>query len=289
MAEPYTDEWVDVDGAPIHYLAWGRPGRRGLVFVHGGGAHAHWWTHIAGLFAPSYRVVALDLSGHGDSGRRSTYGLESWAREVVTVARSGGIDGPPAVIGHSMGGFITIVTAAAYGKEIASAIACDSPVSRPDAEIESFTKQAFGKARRYDTAEQAIARFRTLPEQDHNLPYVFDHVARHSICQEDGYWRWKFDSNAFGSFDDGMRGVALPYLSQIRCRFALLRSEYGMVSPQVAAFMHRVQGQVAPVIELPESGHHMMLDQPLVLVTAIRTLLADRDYSVPRPPRGAVG
>ena len=43
---PFTDATVDVDG-PIHFLAWGEPNRRGLVFVHGGGAHAHWWTHVA--------------------------------------------------------------------------------------------------------------------------------------------------------------------------------------------------------------------------------------------------
>ena len=37
---PYFDEHVEVDGADIHYLAWGEPGRRGLVFVHGGAPSA---------------------------------------------------------------------------------------------------------------------------------------------------------------------------------------------------------------------------------------------------------
>ena len=41
-------------------------------------------------------------------------------------------------------------------------------------------------------------------------------------------------------------------------------------------------GRVAPVVELPETGHHGMLDQPLVLTTAIRTLLADWDHSTPQ-------
>ena len=70
LAVPFSDERLEVEGAAIHYLAWGQPGRRGLVFVHGGGAHAHWWTHVAARFASEYRVVALDLSGHGDSGHR---------------------------------------------------------------------------------------------------------------------------------------------------------------------------------------------------------------------------
>ena len=67
LAVPCTDNTVDVGGGPIHSLAWGPTGARGLVFVHGGGAHAHWWTHVAASFANEFRVIALDLSGHGDS------------------------------------------------------------------------------------------------------------------------------------------------------------------------------------------------------------------------------
>ena len=103
-----------VDGARIHYLAWGSAGRRGLVFVHGGGANAHWWTHVAARFADDYRVVALDLTGHGDSDHRATYQLEQWTDEVLAVAAAGGIEGQPVVVGHSLGGFVTIATAARH-------------------------------------------------------------------------------------------------------------------------------------------------------------------------------
>ena len=43
-------------------------------------------------------------------------------------------------------------------------------------------------------------------------------------------------------------------------------------------------GRVAPVIEIPTAGHHVMLDQPIALVTALRTLLSDWDHSVPGLP-----
>jgi pimeloyl-ACP methyl ester carboxylesterase len=76
----------------------------------------------------------------------------------------------------------------------------------------------------------------------------------------------------------------LPYLGRVRCRFALLRSERGLVTPDISASMYEVLGRVAPVIELPEAGHHAMLDQPLVLLTALRTLLADWDHSEPHRP-----
>ena len=44
MDVPYEDHMVNVEGVDIHYLTWGEAGRPGLVFVHGGAAHAHWWT-----------------------------------------------------------------------------------------------------------------------------------------------------------------------------------------------------------------------------------------------------
>lgn len=48
--------------------------------------------------------------------------------------------------------------------------------------------------------------------------------------------------------------------------------------------MYDALGRVAPVIEIPEAGHHAMLDQPLLLLTALRTLLADWDHSEPHRP-----
>lgn len=282
LAAPFEDGSVDVDGAAVHYLAWGVPDRRGLVFVHGGGAHAHWWTHVAATFARDFRVVAVDLSGHGDSDHRDTYSLETWTREVIAAARAGRIGGLPVIVGHSMGGFVTIATASLNADELAGVVVCDSPVTEPDPEIESFRLQeAFGHPRTYATAEEALARFRTVPAQAHYLDYVMDHVGRRSMQPADGGWRWKFDRRIFTQFSHGMRSIALPYLPSITCRFALLRSEHGLVTEDIGESMYEMLGRVAPVIELPEAGHHAMLDQPLILLTALRTLLADWDHSFP--------
>ncbi len=79
LATPFDENTIDVDGVPIHYLEWGHRDQPGLVLVHGGAAHAHWWTFLAPMFAENWPVVALDLSGHGDSGRREIYSHEAWA------------------------------------------------------------------------------------------------------------------------------------------------------------------------------------------------------------------
>jgi pimeloyl-ACP methyl ester carboxylesterase len=283
LSVPAEDRTVEVDGATIHYVAWGARDRRGLLFVHGGGAHAHWWTHIAAPFAPDFRVVALDLSGHGDSAWRSQYSLERWAAEVMAVAADAGIDGPPVIVGHSMGGFVTIATAALHSRDLAGVVVVDSPVVAPDPEVGvARAGQAFGVPKVYGTAEEALDRFRTVPAQERYLPYVMHHVARRSLRQVVGGWSWKFDHNLFNAFSGSIRAVALPYLPQVRCRFALLRAEHGLVTPDIGDSMYEMLGRRAPVVELPASGHHPMLDEPLVLATAIRTLLADWDHSLPR-------
>ncbi len=285
-----TDEAVQVEGCPIHYVAWGDRGERGLVFVHGGGAHAHWWTPVAATFASEFRVAALDLSGHGDSGQRERYSLEQWTREVMAVADDAGMQGRPVVIGHSMGGFVTIATAALNSDRLAGVVVCDSPVTESDPEIGAYRlREAFGRPRTYPSVDDAVARFRTVPAQERYLDYVIDYVARRSIKPVEGGWQWKFDRRVFEQFGPGMRSSALPYLSGVTCRLALLRSENGLVTPDIGRSMYEALGRVTPVIEIPEAGHHAMLDEPLILLTALRTLLADWDHSDPHRRRGRTG
>jgi hypothetical protein len=62
---------------------------------------------------------------------------------------------------------------------------------------------------------------------------------------------------------------------------SLFRSQFGLATADIGAYMYEQLGRVAPVIEVPLAHHHVMLDQPL-LVTGLRTLLADWNHSVPQ-------
>lgn len=282
LAVPDATHRVEVEAAEVAFRTWGDEGKPGLLFIHGGGAHSYWWTHIAGMFAADHRIAAIDLTGHGDSSHRSTYSVEQWTREVMTVSDAAGFAGPPVVIGHSMGGMVAIVTAALAGNDrLAGSIVCDSPVTVPDPEVASARLGVFRQAKVYPSIEAALPHFRTVPLQDVYLDYVIDHVARHSLCRIGDGWRWKFDPNLFSAFNGDPRGIALPYLGDIGCRLALLRFEKGLVTEDIGQFMYDQMGRVTPVVGLPETGHHAMLDQPLLLITAIRALLADWDHSTP--------
>ena len=285
IATPFEQCSVAVDGCDINYLRWngGREtAENGIVFVHGGSAHAHWWTHVAATFQPWIPCVAIDLSGHGDSGRRTEYSLETWTDEVVAVAVDAGIRAP-IVVGHSMGGFVTIATAARHADRLAGAVIVDSPVFETDAEVEEARRRpVFDGPRTYPDLDEAIARFRTLPPQDRYLDYVIDHVARRSLRQADHGWQWKFDSNFWQAMGGSPRTAVLQYIRQVACRVALLRCEEGLVDLDIGRFMYNEMGRTTPVVELPTAGHHPMLDQPLVLITALRTLFADWIHSDPR-------
>ncbi|MBW0104978.1 alpha/beta fold hydrolase [Pseudonocardia sp. KRD291] len=288
LAVPVATGEVDVDGVAIRYRAWGEPGHQGLVLVHGGGAHSRWWDHVAPLLVQGRRrVVALDLSGHGDSGRAGAYRLDRWADEVLAVARHSGA-GPgscrsgeaPVVVGHSMGGFVALTAALRHGHELTGVMAIDSPVrDRSPEELAARQQRAFGPMRVYPDRQTALAHFRTVPEQEGDLPYVVEHVAGHSVTEVAGGWSWKFDRGIFAGL-----GLTPGELGRVDCRVALFRAEHGLVPADMGEMIVDLMGRVAPLVEIPGAAHHVMVDQPLALVTGLRTMLADWEHSVPQAP-----
>lgn len=280
LAEPVEQRTATVEGTSIAYRVWGDPAGRGIVLVHGGAAHSRWWDHIGPLLTQDRRVIALDLAGHGDSGRLDSYGFDVWAREVLAVAADAGITEPPVVIGHSMGGFVALRLASLAGSQLEGVVVIDAPVrDMAPEEHAALERRAFGPLRVYPSRESILARFRPIPDQP-TLDYITSHVAATSVRAADGGWTWKFDPRIFG------RPPLHPaLLTRLDCRVALFRAEHGIMSAEMSEVMYDRLGRVAPLIEIPAAGHHVMLDQPIALAAAIRTLLSDWDHSLPGSPR----
>jgi pimeloyl-ACP methyl ester carboxylesterase len=267
---------VEVDGCRIHMRAWGRRELPPLVLVHGGGAHSGWWDHIAPLFSRTHRVVAPDLSGHGESGTRTSYHLGTWAREVIAASTVTQSWGRPTVVGHSLGGWVTARAAQHYGEHIDSIVVVDSP-PRDHAPEEALLSARQQRAVAYRSRAEIIARFTPLPAQETVLPYVKDHIAAESVRRTLKGWSWKFDPAIFSAplLDEGPSGQETleRVLAEIPCRIGYLRSERGLVSPEVCDHIRSVMQLRGPFVELAAAGHHPMLDQPLPLVATLRTLL----------------
>jgi pimeloyl-ACP methyl ester carboxylesterase len=275
---------VEFEGCPIHYLQWGDPAKPGLVLVHGGAAHANWWSFIAPKLTHDYFVVAPDLSGHGDSGRRQSYDIQTWAAELLAVTEAAGMISPPIVVGHSMGGFVATVAAACWGDRLDGAVIVDSPVADPDPERQEAQRgRTFSNPKTYPDLSTAMEHFHLVPPQPDPEPYILEFVARNSLHETpDGGWTWKFDPRIFRQSGEG---AIHEYLAQVKCRVAVVRGEFSdLVTPDVSEFMYETLGRNAPIVEIPEAYHHLLLDQPLSFIAALRALLADWEHSVPRSP-----
>jgi pimeloyl-ACP methyl ester carboxylesterase len=104
--------FLDLDGFRLAYREWGAPGATdSVVLIHGITSSSLSWVRVAPALADRFRVVAMDLKGHGDSGRpASGYQLADQAREVDRLCEGLGL-AEPIVIGHSWGGAIALILA----------------------------------------------------------------------------------------------------------------------------------------------------------------------------------
>ena len=277
IAHPKESRRVIVENCPIHYLFWSAEPdtdiNRGLLFVHGGGAHANWWTFIAPFFTRYFRVAAIDLSGMGDSGRRPSYGSDIRAGEMRAVIADAGLGRDPFVIGHSFGGFMTMKLASKFGHELGGAVIVDSPIRSPEEEVSRpLSPPNWANKKIYPDFQTAVGRFRLMPAQACDNDFIVEFIARHSLMQVEGGWTWKFDGAAIGTrrFGEPFR----EYLQAVTCRAALIFGERSaLVSRKTASYMSQLMGPRAPIVEVPEAEHHVMLDQPLAFVAALRMLL----------------
>lgn len=259
---------IDVEGATVHFRAWGPVGAPGLILVHGGGAHSGWWDHIAPMLAVGRRVIAPDLTGHGDSAWRPEYVRSVWAEETVAVRAAAGLE-KPTVIGHSMGGWVAVLAGILHPDAMQSIIAIDSPLDDEPPEESPLRPPPQGTATKvYARREDAVARFRTVPPQESMLEYVANHVAVESLRQVEGGWTWKFDTAIFGD-RVWHRGL----LDQLDVPITLLRCENGLVSREMAARMAVKPPGGMSVVAIENAGHHAMFDQPLAVVAALQSLL----------------
>ncbi|HEY0105043.1 MAG TPA: alpha/beta hydrolase [Rhizomicrobium sp.] len=285
LAAKPDSRFIDVAGARIHYQRWGNRACPGLLLVHGNAAHAHWWDFIAPFLAKDYNVAAMDLSGMGDSDwRAGGYSMALFAREQIAVCEDAGmfrLDEPPVIVAHSFGGFVTMLTGGLYGDRLKGVVIVDSPVNPPD-RPGGPPNRPLRPHNIYPGLGAAMARFRLMPPQTCDNLYLLDWVARHSlkeVPQDDGGtgFTWKFDPAIWQRFSIGDMAERL---KAMRCRIAVFRGEHSvLLPPEIGAYMFELLGRSAPVVEIPQAQHHIMLDQPLALVAALRALLADWEHS----------
>jgi pimeloyl-ACP methyl ester carboxylesterase len=108
----HVEHRLEVDGVSVRYIEAGqdKPGLP-VVLLHGFQAGADlWFPYTFPAIAEQYHVYALDLPGFGQSGQLREYGVEAFGRFLNDFLDKLGLDAIQ-LVGHSMGGQITIATA----------------------------------------------------------------------------------------------------------------------------------------------------------------------------------
>jgi pimeloyl-ACP methyl ester carboxylesterase len=135
---------LSADGSPISFAVKGI-GEPTIVFIHCWTCDHTFWEHQVEHFSKKYRVVWLDLAGHGQSGStRSDYTMEAFGEDVAAVVNKVG-GGRVVLVGHSMGGPVSIEAAKILGDKVIAIVGVDTfytPFQFPksEAEIEGFIK-----------------------------------------------------------------------------------------------------------------------------------------------------
>ncbi len=122
---PVVDSVVSADGVMIHYEVCGK-GEPALVFVHGWSCDRSYWKNQVDEFDETYRVMTVDLGGHGGSGlEREDWTLPAFGADVAAVVNRLNPD-KVVLIGHSMAGAVNMEAAKLLTGRVVGIIGVDT-------------------------------------------------------------------------------------------------------------------------------------------------------------------
>jgi pimeloyl-ACP methyl ester carboxylesterase len=263
---------IEVRGAGIEVLSWGRRGDPGILLAHGARAHADWWSHLAPRLALDRRVTVLSWSGMGRSDWREAYTLDIYAEEAIAAAEASGLfDGltPPVFLGHSFGGYALIRAARRFGCRLARVITLDAGLN------DFHHPPEPGLRRVYGSQAEALARFRLEPAQA-CLPFVAYWFAIHGLRpatfeEGTGAWTWRFDPDVFSKMGTVSVWDDIPHAA---CPLVFIHCGASSVGSQETETRLR---EHAPgdsrFLVLENAEHHPMADDPLGLEDFLSPLL----------------
>lgn len=259
-------------GLRLAYLEAGVPGRPPVLLLHGGAAHAHWFDAVLPALAARHHVVALDQRGHGESqwAIPPAYASEDFASDLLSVldhlswTRA-------SLVGHSMGGHNVLAFAAWHPSRLRALAVVDGRPSLPSERLAQMRERGQRPARLHPSLADAVAAFRLLPPETIADPALLAHLAGAGIVERDGGFAYRFDPACYAS----RQPVDLwPLLPKVVVPTLILRGERSPVLPKDLAERLRDALPRATLCEVPEAYHHVLLDRPAAVATALLDFLA---------------
>jgi lipase len=247
---------------------WGDPSLPPLVCLHGVTNHAGHFEALAGRLDGRYRVVALDLRGHGDSPWEPPWHVEQHVEDVLASAP----DEPCAWLGHSFGGRVAYEAAAAAPARVERLVLLD-PAIRIPPHVGLAAAENARRERSYVTFAEAVDRryeesvLTTAPRD-----LVEDSLRGHLVESEDGRWRYRYCQSAVVAAYGEMTREPAPF-ERVRIPTLLVVGEtsylpYDELLPAHAAALGDLL-EVRPIA----AGHTVLWDALDATAGAVATFL----------------
>jgi non-heme chloroperoxidase len=268
------------DGIRLTGERWrGDPGNETVVLLHGGGQTRYSWKSTAQRLARDGRTaLVLDARGHGDSDwdPRQDYTLEAFVSDLVALLDT--LDGPPVLVGASLGG-ITSLTAAGEHQGLARGLVLVDIVVRAEpagvARITNFMRaHRDGFASLEDVAD-AIAAYNPVRKRPPNLDGLRKNVRLH----DDGRWYWHWDPEFISNEDEPQRRTDRARLraaaQHVEIPTLIVRgAQSDVVSDAGLENMRRLIPQ-AQVVDVKAAGHMVAGDDNDVFAARLEQFLAE--------------
>ncbi|MBT6074580.1 MAG: alpha/beta hydrolase [Gammaproteobacteria bacterium] len=149
------------DNVAINYYEKGN-GPKVLVFIHGYSCNSNYWWAQLEHFSKTFKVISVDLGGHGLSGQnRTDYNMSQFGQDVVAVMDHANIN-EAILIGHSMGGPVAVEAAVILKDRVRAIIGIDTLHDIAKEPASTFVKLMVGTMFRFSqesATEKATAGF----------------------------------------------------------------------------------------------------------------------------------
>jgi pimeloyl-ACP methyl ester carboxylesterase len=273
-----TDVQTILGALRFHYLDWGGPAERTIIFLHGFALNAHTWDLVCLSLRLDYRCIALDLRGHGDSewSPGLHYDLPSLAEDVGNLLDALDVD-RPILVGMSMGGMTALRYAADHSDRLAGLVVIEAGAIPRDDGLRRL-RGFIAAEHEHDSIEDFVSQ--AVSFNSRRDPELLRISLRHNLRQQwNGRWTWKYDRRHLGVVpgDGHVRAMAALAAESpaIACPTLIVRgSDSDLFSVEDAETVTR-RIPSARWVTVQRSGHNVQGDNPAGLVEVLGEFLSE--------------
>ena len=232
MPEPIMKK-VRGDGVQINVAIWEGSGKP-ILCIHGITANCRCWDALAGVLAPEYQVMAMDLRGRGQSDKPSRgYSLDYHLKDINCLLDDLGID-RAVIIGHSLGAFIGLAFAAEYPDRTDRLILVDGAGDLSQAQFDEVfiaIKPALDRLGQvFPSADDYLIKMKEAP-YIHPWSAVIETYYRYELEEVEGGVRTNIDPAHIQEEAANVRQVdCAPFYPKIKAKVLILRAPKGLLS-----------------------------------------------------------